>query len=157
MVPNQLQAIGLLVSGFRSNEIAKQVGICSRTLRRWRRNPQFAKALYDAFMEQLEAGFDAAPTMSAPSQPMSAPSPADLTPHVTEKSWTETTSTLDPLPNSAFATASKTIEKAEKADKTGQMRTRQNGGENEWRARAFKLQFTQHASRNTSRCFRNAP
>ena len=51
MAPNQLQAIGLLVSGFSCEETARRVGVCSRTLRRWKKDPEFAEELRDVYNE----------------------------------------------------------------------------------------------------------
>jgi hypothetical protein len=49
MTSDQLQAVGLLVSGLSSEEVAKKVGVCSRTLRRWKKDPEFAEELRDVF------------------------------------------------------------------------------------------------------------
>jgi hypothetical protein len=45
MTSDQLQAIGLLVSGLSSEQTAKKIGVCSRTLRRWKKEPEFAEEL----------------------------------------------------------------------------------------------------------------
>lgn len=56
--PKQVKAIPLIVSGIKSQEVAKEIGVTPQTISEWQKNPEFVVMLNKAKKEILDAALD---------------------------------------------------------------------------------------------------
>ena len=59
--PNKVRAIELLAQGLKMEEVARQVGVCSRTIQNWKQDKEFATRLHERFSyirDDMQAAFN---------------------------------------------------------------------------------------------------